>query len=90
MADNWAQENVSPVLDGEFVQIDGETHVLNPYATNILSLDDRENTGLTDEQVQDAPDEVDMPAGTDDENEEDDVEVRKYLLFSQCQIEKSS
>ena len=78
MADNWNDQELgiqngqfSPVVEGGFVHVDGETHILN-YDTNVLSLDqDRQPT-----EVATAPDE-DQPQSSyyDSDEEEEGIEV---------------
>lgn len=77
MADNWNDQELgiqngqfSPVVEGGFVHVDGETHILN-YDTNVLSLDqDRQPT-----EVATAPDEDQQQSSYYDSEEEEGVEV---------------
>lgn len=61
----------SPVVEGGFVHVDGETHILN-YDTNVLSLDqNRQATEITT-----AGDDQDQPQSSYyDSEEEEDVEL---------------
>ncbi|XP_052090305.1 leucine-rich repeat and guanylate kinase domain-containing protein-like [Mytilus californianus] len=77
MADNWNDEELgiqngqfSPIVEGGFVHVDGETHILN-YDTNVLSLDqDRQAT-----EVATAADEDQPQSSYYDSEEEEDVEL---------------
>ena len=63
----------SPLIDDGFVQVDGETHVLN-YGTDILNLDDNREVspGI------DTDGDLEIPTTNTDSLEEDaDIEVNR-------------
>lgn len=84
MADNWNDEELgiqngqfSPIVEGGFVHVDGETHILN-YDTNVLSLDqDRQTT----EVALTAADEDQPQSSYYDSEEEEDIEVPLMIII---------
>lgn len=97
MADTWNDADLgirngqfSPVVEGGFVHVDGETHILN-YDTNVLSLDqNRQDTEITTAVGGD--DEEPPQSSYYDSEEEEDVEVliiqdiQCFSCFSQSQL----
>ena len=65
------RETISPIIDNGFVQVDGETHIIN-YDTDILNLDDNREVS----PGVDTEGDIEIPTTNTDSLEEDaDIEV---------------
>ena len=73
------RDTISPIIDDGFVQVDGETHIIN-YDTDILNLDDNREVS----PGVDTDGDLEIPTTNTDSLEEDaDIEVnRSYHDFS--------